>query len=55
MTDSRETMRRRAFRDQARTAQGAETSLAELCIVQGCLRLRINANLCWLHDKETAP
>ena len=55
MTDSRETTRRKAFRDRARLADPSQrvVSPRELCLVRGCLNLRTGANLCAYHDDLT--
>jgi len=57
MTDSRETMRRRAFRDQAPSADPSPLAVAltELCIIHGCLSLREGNNLCQQHQQATDP
>jgi hypothetical protein len=47
MTESRETLRRRQFRDRPTSDQtAAELSLTEVCIIDGCLNRRAGANLC---------
>jgi len=55
MTESRETSARRQFRDRATETQKPATQLSRLCIIQGCLNLRVGANLCRTHDAQSAP
>lgn len=47
-------MRRRAWKDQA-PPPAADVDLTTLCIVQGCIRPRVGANLCRWHDNESDP
>lgn len=54
MTESRENVRRRQFRDRSAESQQAATPLSRLCIIQGCLNLRVGANLCPAHDAQSA-
>lgn len=49
MTNSRETDRRRAFKDRAQldpTSANTLTDLRTLCIIRGCLHPRHGANMC---------
>lgn len=55
MTESRESVRRRQFRDLAIVVGETSVPLAALCIIDGCLRLRAGANLCPMHQNETDP
>ena len=55
MTESRENVRRRQFRDRAAETQKPATQLSRLCIIQGCLNLRVGTNLCQAHDAQSAP
>ena len=55
MTESRENVRRRQFRDRATQAQKPATQLLRLCIIQGCLNLRVGTNLWQAHDAQSAP
>ena len=55
MTESREDVRRRQFRDRTAQSQQAATQLSRLCIIQGCLNLRVGTNLCQAHDAQSAP
>lgn len=55
MTESRENVRRRQFRDRTSEVQQAAIQLSRLCIIQGCLNLRVGANLCQAHDAQSAP
>ena len=56
----RESQRRQAFRDWARSvdSQGpavALTALSDLCIVRGCLCLKQGPNLCRHHMNPNDP
>ena len=53
MTESRENVRRRQFRDRTVEFQQAATPLSRLCIIQGCLNLRVGTNLCPAHDAQS--
>ncbi len=54
MTESRENVRRSQFRDRTPELNQPATQLSQLCIIQGCLNLRVGANLCPAHDVQTA-
>ena len=49
MTESRENVRRRQFRDRAAETQKPATQLSRLCIIQGCL------NLAGRHEPVPSP
>jgi hypothetical protein len=57
VTDSGETMRRRAFKDRAPSADPSPlaVSLLDLCIIRGCLCRRVGANLCPAHQDPDLP
>ena len=54
MTDSRETVRRKAFRDHASAAANPSrpVPLTDLCIIHACINPRIGPNLCRDHADE---
>lgn len=53
MTESRENVRRSQFRHRTPELNQAATQLSRLCIIQGCLNLRVGANLCPGHDVQS--
>jgi hypothetical protein len=53
VTESRETMRRREFRARSTDQTAEALSLAEVCIIDGCLNRRVGANLCRACDAES--
>ena len=55
MTDSRETMRRKAFQDRATEPAPLAVPLTDLCIIRGCLTPREGNNLCTHHQHDTTP
>jgi len=56
VTESRETLRRRQYRDRAQLAAPSDiVPLTDLCLVVGCLRLRVGSNLCRMHDEQSNP
>lgn len=58
MTDSRETMRRRSFRERQeldKPPAATKVDLSTLCVIQGCLRPRHGTNLCRSCEKELDP
>ena len=52
MTDSRETVRRKAFRDHESAAANPPVPLTDLCIIHACINPRIGPNLCRHHTDE---
>lgn len=54
MTISREDQRKRSFRDLQPATEQPGTDLRSLCIVVGCTRPRVKANLCRACDAESS-
>jgi len=54
LTDSRETMRRKAFKDRAPSADPSPLAvpLTTLCVIRACLNPRVGTNLCQHHTNE---
>jgi hypothetical protein len=53
MTESRENVRRSQFHRRTPELNQAATQLSQLCIIQGCLNLRVGTNLCPAHDIQS--
>jgi hypothetical protein len=54
MTRSREDERKRSARAHHSSAQPTIVQPQALCIIAGCLALRVGANLCAAHQAEPA-
>jgi hypothetical protein len=57
MTDSRETMRRKAYQNRAPSADPSPLAVppTTLCLIPGCLCRRHGANLCPTHQHPDTP
>ena len=56
MTDSRETVRRKAFQNRASADPSPlAVPLTTLCVIRGCLCPRDGANLCPTHQHPDTP